>query len=67
MVSLWERVGAGEMGGFVIGSRWVVIVEWVLEGRKEDWGGVIELKVEGNGLFCGFWSVDGKSGELGRL
>ena len=32
MVSLWESVGDGEMGGFVIGSRWVVIVEWVLEG-----------------------------------
>ena len=32
MVGLWERVGDGEMGGFVIGSRWVVIVEWVLAG-----------------------------------
>ena len=32
MVGLWERVGDGEMGGFVIGSRWVVIVEWVLDG-----------------------------------
>ena len=32
MVSLWESVGDGEMGGFAIGSRWVVIVEWVLEG-----------------------------------
>ena len=32
MVSLWERVGDGEMGGFAIGSRWVVIVEWMLEG-----------------------------------
>ena len=32
MVSLWECAGDGEMGGFVIGSRWVVIVEWVLEG-----------------------------------
>ena len=32
MVSLWERVSDGEMGGSLIGSRWVVIVEWVLEG-----------------------------------
>ena len=32
MVSLWERVGDGEMRGFVIGSIWVVIVEWMLEG-----------------------------------
>ena len=32
VVSLWERVGDCEMGGIVIGSRWVVIVEWVLEG-----------------------------------
>ena len=36
-------------------------------GDKEDWGGVMELEVEGNGVFCEFWSVDGKSGELGRL
>ena len=27
----------------------------------------MELEVEGNGVFCEFWSVDGKSGELGRL
>ena len=32
-MSLWESAGAGEMGGFMIGSRWEVIVEWVLEGR----------------------------------
>ena len=32
MVGLWERVGDGEMGGIAIGSRWEVIVEWVLEG-----------------------------------
>ena len=32
-MSLWERVGVGEMGGSLIGSRWEVIVEWVLEGR----------------------------------
>ena len=32
-MSLWESAGDGEMGGAVIGSRWVVIVEWVLEGR----------------------------------
>ena len=32
MVSLWESVGDGEMGGIAIGSIWVVIVEWVLEG-----------------------------------
>ena len=32
MVGLWESAGVGEMGGFVIGSRWVVIVEWMLEG-----------------------------------
>ena len=25
----------------------------------------MELEVEGNGLFCEFWSVDGKSEELG--
>ena len=31
-MSLWERVGVGEMGGSLIGSRWEVIVEWVLEG-----------------------------------
>ena len=37
------------------------------KGSKEDWGGVIELEGEGNGIFCEFWSVDGKSGELGRL
>ena len=37
------------------------------KGNKEDWGGVIELEIEGNGLFCGFWSMDGKSVELGRL
>ena len=67
MVSLWESVGDGEMGGFVIGSRWAVIVEWGLEGDKEDWEGVIELGIEGNGVFCEFWSVDGKSVELDRL
>ena len=43
----------------------------LLNGRwkedKEDWGGVMELEVEGNGVFCEFWSVDGKSGELDRL
>ena len=33
VMSLWERVGVGEMGGSLIGSRWVVIVEWVLEGE----------------------------------
>ena len=27
----------------------------------------MELEVEGNGVFCEFWSVDGKSVELGRL
>ena len=32
MVGLWESAGVGEMGSFVIGSRWVVIVECVLEG-----------------------------------
>ena len=32
MMGLWESVGDGEMGGIVIGSRWVVIVEWMLEG-----------------------------------
>ena len=32
VVSLWECAGDGEMGGIAIGSRWVVIVEWVLEG-----------------------------------
>ena len=31
-MSLWERAGDDEMGGFVIGSRWVVIVEGGLEG-----------------------------------
>ena len=31
-MSLWERVGDGEMGGSLIGSKWAVIVEWVLEG-----------------------------------
>ena len=31
-MSLWESAGDGEMGGFVIRSRWVVIVEWGLEG-----------------------------------
>ena len=30
-MGLWESVGDGEMRGIVIGSRWVVIVEWVLE------------------------------------
>ena len=67
MVSLWESVGDGEMGGIAIGSRWVVIVEWGVEGDKEDWEGVIELGIEGNGVLCEFWSVDGKSVELGRL
>ena len=33
VMSLWERVCVGEMGGSLIGSRWEVIVEWVLEGR----------------------------------
>ena len=37
------------------------------KGNKEEWGGVIELEGEGNGLFCEFWSVNGKSEELGRL
>ena len=32
-MGLWESVGDGEMGGIAIGSRWVVIVEWVLEGE----------------------------------
>ena len=32
-MGLLERVSDCEMGGIVIGSRWVVIVEWVLEGR----------------------------------
>ena len=37
------------------------------KGDKEDWEGVVELEVEGNGLFCEFWSGNGKSGELCRL
>ena len=37
------------------------------KGDKEDRRVVIELEVEGNGGFCEFWSVDGKSGELGRV
>lgn len=32
-MSLWESAGDGEMGGSLIGSRWEVIVEGVLEGR----------------------------------
>ena len=31
-MGLWENVSDGEMGGFAIGSRWVVIVEGGLEG-----------------------------------
>ena len=35
-MSLWECAGDGKVGGIAIGSRWVVIVEWVLEGGKEE-------------------------------
>ena len=33
-MSLWECAGDGKGGGIAIGSRWVVIVEWVLEGGE---------------------------------
>ena len=36
-------------------------------GIKKIGEGVIELEIEGNGVFCEFWSGNGKSGELGRL
>ena len=32
-MGLWESAGDDEMGCVVIGSRWVVIAEWGLEGR----------------------------------
>ena len=32
-MGLWERAGDCEMGCVVIGSRWVVIIEWALEER----------------------------------